>query len=414
MVAVIKFGSSLRKTLSYNERKLSTGQAELLLAGGFPTDEGLLGFSAKMRRFQPLLDRNPHVQKNSAHVFLSFPPEEQLSNEKLQAIAMEYLDRIGFAGQPFLVYRHLDTHNSHLHIVTTHVKMRGKPINVHKIGDRLSNPARKAIEVEFGLIPAESRKTSNSFTYADLPFDWVEYGKEKTKHYITNVTGFLRARYAVGSFEEWNTLLAQFGITADRGSAGSRMAINGGLVYSFIDKGGARKGVPIKASDIFGEPTLKNLEVDFAKGRISKIARLEKSQQTMNAALAATNSTRTLHDRLAAKGLALIVSENRQANNPQYTIIDHRSKTVFSTEEIGLTPEQLENAQQLPQRAEATSRRLDGSRNFPSDGPTSSLSSIPATTLLLLGNLLHRAGPTSGSPDQHSVKKKKKKKGPHR
>jgi hypothetical protein len=44
-----------------------------------------------------------------------------LSKEKITEIAVEYMDKIGFGEQPYLVYQHFDSGHTHLHIVTTNI-----------------------------------------------------------------------------------------------------------------------------------------------------------------------------------------------------------------------------------------------------------------------------------------------------
>ncbi len=76
----------------------------------------------------------------------------------MQAIARDYMEKIGFSAQPFLVYQHLDANHPHMHIVTTNITARGRPISLHNIAKDKSEHARKAIELEYDLIQAESRK----------------------------------------------------------------------------------------------------------------------------------------------------------------------------------------------------------------------------------------------------------------
>jgi Relaxase/Mobilisation nuclease domain len=153
MVVRISQGTSIRGALSYNERKLAKGHAELLMAEGFFQEGSALGFSAKIKRFELLIEKNNNKSTvNTLHISLNFPPEETIAEGKMRQIATDYMQRIGFARQPFLVYRHKDAHHPHFHIVTTNILENGKAISLHRLATRLSNPARKAIEIEYGLI----------------------------------------------------------------------------------------------------------------------------------------------------------------------------------------------------------------------------------------------------------------------
>lgn len=56
MVAKIVTGKSIRGLLNYNERKVSAGKAELIMASRFAGEFDQLGFSQKLHRFEHLTD----------------------------------------------------------------------------------------------------------------------------------------------------------------------------------------------------------------------------------------------------------------------------------------------------------------------------------------------------------------------
>jgi hypothetical protein len=46
--------------------------------------------------------------------------------KKLLSIAENYMEKIGFSAQPYLVYQHLDVGHPHVHLVTTNIGADGK------------------------------------------------------------------------------------------------------------------------------------------------------------------------------------------------------------------------------------------------------------------------------------------------
>ncbi|MDT3402273.1 relaxase/mobilization nuclease domain-containing protein [Mucilaginibacter terrae] len=109
MVAVIHASSSLRNILNYNEQKVKAGVALCLEAGLYPKEAAQLTFAQKLSRLEKLTELNQRTRVNSVHISLNFDPSENLEEAKLKAIAQEYLERIGFAGQPYLLYQHSDS-----------------------------------------------------------------------------------------------------------------------------------------------------------------------------------------------------------------------------------------------------------------------------------------------------------------
>src|SRR5689334_19072115 len=103
MVARINTSKSISKALNYNEDKLRKGKAEILSASGFLKDPEKLSFYDKLNHFERFTSLNDRAVTNTLHVSLNFDPSEQLSNEKLTAIADRYMEQIGFGQQPYLV-----------------------------------------------------------------------------------------------------------------------------------------------------------------------------------------------------------------------------------------------------------------------------------------------------------------------
>jgi hypothetical protein len=125
MVAVIKTGHSISRTLNYNENKVKEGVAEIISAVNYPMDVEQLSFVNKLNRFENQAALNENVSRKSVHVSLNFDLSEKLSKEWLQEIADTYMQKIGFAEQPYLVYQHFDSGHPHIHIVSVKVKDDG-------------------------------------------------------------------------------------------------------------------------------------------------------------------------------------------------------------------------------------------------------------------------------------------------
>ncbi|MCX2492626.1 relaxase/mobilization nuclease domain-containing protein [Pedobacter sp. PF22-3] len=136
MVAKIESGKSIRGILHYNEDKVASLDARLIMASGFAADIKKMNFSQKLNRFKHLTGLNAAVKTNALHISLNFDASDKLDNQKLQQIALEYMKRIGFGDQPFLVYRHADSAHPHIHIVTTNIQKDGERIDIHGIGYR--------------------------------------------------------------------------------------------------------------------------------------------------------------------------------------------------------------------------------------------------------------------------------------
>jgi hypothetical protein len=349
MVAVIKFSSSLRNVVHYNENKLKQEvprkdvneprkmKAEFIHASGFAKDTEKLGFTDKFKRLEKQMKLNEGRKKSVVHISLNFDPSEQLTRERLQQIADTYMQKIGFGKQPYLVYQHHDSGHPHIHIVSTIIRNDGSPIDTHNIGRNISEPARKEIEDLFDLVKADAHKQKEAFRLQPLIAQKVLYGKSETKRAITNVLDFVLYHYKYTSLSELNAVLKYYNLVADPGTEKSRVHRNKGLVYRVLDEQGNKTGVPIKASDLYNNPGLKFLEDKFLKNESLRIPFKAKIKNAIDLALKKTTVTSLddLKNALQRDKIQMVIRQNEEGRIYGLTFIDHQSKSVFNGSDLG-------------------------------------------------------------------------------
>ena len=333
MVAKIKTGRSISGAINYNEHKVRLGKAELILAQGYLKDPANLSFTDKLQRLTDLTNRNQRTLVNALHVSLNFAVSENLEKDILQQIADEYMDGLGFGKQPYLVYQHYDSGHPHLHIVTTNIEPDGKRISFHLLANRASESARKQVELNYNLVKAEDQvKQQNVIS---KPLIQVDYGKAELKRSITNVVNEIVKVYKFTSIPELNAVLNQYNITADRGSKDSRMYEKNGLVYWVLDGKGNKIGVPIKASSIYGKPTLKALEDRFRLNEVLRKPLKEDIKSKIDKVLATPVSKTAFQKKLKEDGIQVIFRQNDEGRLYGITFVDHGSKSVFNGSDLG-------------------------------------------------------------------------------
>ncbi|MFL0137699.1 relaxase/mobilization nuclease domain-containing protein [Tenacibaculum maritimum] len=115
--------------VGYNEEKLENDKAMLLEVNNF---KGLdLHNSNKIdyvRYLQSQTKKNKRIKKPQFHATISAEKKNK-SFEELQEFAKEYMQKLGYGDNPYLVYAHKDTENNHLHIVSTRVDNNGLKID---------------------------------------------------------------------------------------------------------------------------------------------------------------------------------------------------------------------------------------------------------------------------------------------
>lgn len=337
MVAVIHSSSSLRRALNYNEQKVKEQVATCLAAVNYPKDVEDLNFYQKLNRLQNQAALNVRTKVNSVHISLNFDSSEKLSEERLKEIADIYLQKIGFANQPYLLYQHYDAGHPHVHIVTTNIKADGKRIELHNLGKNQSEKARKEIEISFELMKAEESKQQQAYELKPVNVQKVKYGRSETKRAITNVLDVVIKNYKYASLPELNAVLQLYNVTADRGSESSRVYKNNGLTYRILNENGEKIGVPIKASDFYSKPTLKFLEEKFVLNEPARQPHKARIKNVVDLALLKypKQSLQSLIKSLEKESINAVLRQNADGIIYGITYVDHQTKCVFNGSALG-------------------------------------------------------------------------------
>lgn len=333
MVCKVRSGKNIKGALNYNEKKVKEGVAECIGAVNFVGEPHQLRFSDKLARFEQLIEKNTRAKTNCVHVTLNFHVSEKLSHNTLNEIAADYMEKIGFADQPYLVFQHNDAAHLHLHIVTTNIQEDGKRISIHNLGKNQSEVARKEIEEKYGLVKAGSTLKQS----LDTNLNKAVYGKSETKKTIDNIVGEVMRRYKFSSLTEFNAVLRQYNVIAARGKEGMIMFNKNGLIYSMLDAKGNKIGVPIKASALLSKPTMKNLETHFQHGSVLNQDRKDRLTNMVDAFFRdqGLHTRMGFCDYMASHGINAMFRENKEGNVYGLTFIDNKNGVVCNGSDLG-------------------------------------------------------------------------------
>ncbi len=133
MVAKMNRGVSLYGAVVYNPHKVDDATARIIC--GQPHDyrchgQSSPGHAADAMGFQSYLLANRNTEKPVLHISSEplggRPPHGQAPFADL---AREYMQKMGYGDQPYIVYLHEDIGRRHVHIVSTCVKENGEKID---------------------------------------------------------------------------------------------------------------------------------------------------------------------------------------------------------------------------------------------------------------------------------------------
>jgi len=115
--------------VGYNTGKMDKDKGELMKVGNFGYLQGMENLKPQDYRnyLKAVSSLNKAVKKPQLHVAIS-APGRAYDKHQLTDIAVQWLERMGYGQQPYLLIFHKDTGNNHIHIVSTRVGRDGKKI----------------------------------------------------------------------------------------------------------------------------------------------------------------------------------------------------------------------------------------------------------------------------------------------
>lgn len=325
-------GSSAFGALSYNQEKVDKEKAEVLFANRMIEPEnGEWNVSICMRSFEPYLSANQRTEKPVLHISLNPDPKDKLSNSQLSEIAQEYLQKMGYGDQPYIVYKHEDIERKHIHIVTLRVDEYGKKLD-HNFEHRKSMEVCRELEKKYKLIPADTKQRQD-----ELPLKPVNYKDGDIKKQIANVIRPVARSYHFLSLNEYKALLSLYRINVEE----VKGEVNGkqykGLVYSALNNKGEKVGNPINASS-FG----KTVGYEMLEKRMEKSAAIikskglkERSKKVITSALKTHPKQSDFEKELAKNNISVLFRTNNEGRIYGITFIDHQEKAVFNGSRLG-------------------------------------------------------------------------------
>src|ERR1035437_673851 len=332
MVAKISSGTSIFGALAYNQTKVEELQAKVILTNRMiePRD-GNYTVGVFMRSLEPYLAANQKTESPILHISLNPDPKDVLTDDQLAEIAQEYMTKLGYGNQPFIVYKHEDIDRHHLHIVSLRVDENGKKLD-HNFEYRKSMEICRNIEQKYHLITADKKEKQ-----PELSIKGIAYGENNLKNQIAGVIRPLVKYYHFQTMGEYKALLSLYKITVEEIKGGTADKMYNGLVYSAIDEKGERIGKPFKSS-LFGKTVgYEALQQRMLQScEIIKQKRLkDRCKTVLTKAMKSPGNRAEFEKQLAANGINVVFRQNNAGRIYGVTFIDQQNKCVLNGSRLG-------------------------------------------------------------------------------
>ncbi|KKO89141.1 relaxase [Sphingobacterium sp. Ag1] len=331
MIAKIAHGSKIYGALLYNHQKVLQNTGKILsLNNMLESPDGTYTTGQLLSSFLPYLAANRKTEKTAIHISINPDPNDLVSDEEFITIAKEYIERLGYGDQPFVIFKHHDIDRTHIHIVSTSVDKNGIKIP-DSFEKKRSMEICRDIEKKYKLTPANEKQITDENTI----FSPVDHTKGNIKSQLATVVRYLPKYYNFLNLGGYNALLSLFNISVESVKKEYNGEIKEGLIYFALDKYGEKVSNPFKAS-LFGKHAgLSALRSHFEKSKEGSGDVKAKTVQMIAQALNLTFDEKDFKDYLTQHGINTIMRRNEQGRLYGITFVDHNTRNVFNGSHLG-------------------------------------------------------------------------------
>jgi len=326
------YNQNIRRFFQYHEQKVTKGDAELIYAVNYLRDKQDLTIDDKMYPFWQRASLNEQVRARILHIVLTFDPKDNLPYSRMGLIAQEYLEKMGWHNESFVVYQHNDTGQPHLHIGTPKIQSDGKRLVVTKQDYHRSKREVKLLEKKYTLRPSDSLDEM----LRRMALQKIRFGQTPLWPAMNKILEEVVPRYHFTSLEDFNALLRLYNLKASRGKSNTATYKNGGLLYIPLAESGKEMGGWFKASMFRSQPTLKNLEKVFARSQTLREPHRLRQTVEIDYALERSISLETFRKILEEKeNISTVLKRNTNGEPQAIWYVDHYKRTIFEGAALG-------------------------------------------------------------------------------
>jgi len=327
MVAKISIGSSLYGALAYNGEKINEARGRILGSNKvvIPPD-GHARIAQMVEDFKSFMPKMGRTKKPVLHISLNPHPEDRLTDQDFEILAREYLDKLGFGDQPFVIYKHEDIDRHHIHIVTVNVNEQGKRLNQAFLFRR-SKAITNELEQKYNLHKAQREKVS-----PDTPIKKLDPSGD-IKRQVQNTVKLVSMRYKFQTLGEYNAILSLYNIRCEPTDG----RVNGreyhGLVYFAMNDNGDTVSTPFKASRLGKFASRAAVEGHFERSKES--VEIRPTKRIVASVMAQSSGQDDFITRLKDNGIDLVLRCNEEGRIYGATFVDHNTHTVLNGSRLG-------------------------------------------------------------------------------
>ncbi len=337
MIVKVTSPKSLLRVLTYNLNKVERGVGAVLYSQGVYNSMGQV--PSPQAIYEDMMMQIPsktRVKNIAFSCSLNPAPSEILSDEQYVQIAQEFMERMGYGSQPFVVVKHRDIARQHIHIVSTRADKLGKKISDKHEGRK----ARKVVDALERKYNLKLTKPGKEKTAKKKPVELkqakpINVKEGNVTEQVYNVARQVVQKGAFTSIGGLNALLAPYNLSAKFTKSERKGKQYDGIVYIPMEEG-KPVAPPIPSKDLgrgVGYTAVKTAMYKSGK-------RCQEKAEEMRAIIASVMITRpkTLEeftDKLKENGLELMAKRNDSGRIYGATYVDRDELVAISGSKLG-------------------------------------------------------------------------------
>ena len=313
--------------MTYNGEKINKERGRLLDTNKIYNDgSGTVNIHRAYEDFMRWIPTSSRTERPMMHISLNPHPDDKLSDTDFTRLAHEYMEKMGFADMPYMIYKHEDIERHHVHIVALRVGTDGRCISDRNNFYKNKKVCRE-LEQKYGLKVAEREKIT-----PDMPIKKIDPDGD-IKRQVANTVKMVGMRYKFQTLGEYNAVLSLFNVRCDVADG----RVNGreyhGLVYFATDADGNTIATPFKASRLGKFAGRDAIEGRFERAK-DKIDVAPTKSKVANA-LAQSANKDDFVEKLKTQNIDVVFRYTDEGRIYGVTFIDHNTMSVLNGSRLG-------------------------------------------------------------------------------
>jgi len=352
---IMKSSGSAGSSLEYNGEKYYEGEADIVCVRNIESASQFV-----ISRTILDLEKNPAINaktKNFSFHMTVNPADGEVEDEMDEANVLDYIDdmmkELGYAKQPYVIYRHHDIDRIHYHVVSSRIQPNGKVIR-----DCYDRPktmaAQKRLAKKYGFTPGGEGVADKVVTippariYRGMP-NLIEQVKANAEDMLT---------WNIASALQYRASMMSLGVRMSRGDNPDDGKHRKKKYWSLtpIDKDGKSVCWPIKGSRVMDSTYDDRLRLCMQGAKDKKKSLDEEFlSEAVKLAIAESNSVTEVRNALLQLGLYLHLEDEKKKQPRKASsiavasIVDVDGRTAYTITEAKLS---LDRLRALPLRTD--------------------------------------------------------------